>query len=320
MAMDRVRPLEMLVRAAETGSFAGAAAALRVTPSAVSQGIAGLERHLGAALFYRTTRQLRLTEEGEALYRQGCEILDRLAQLEGLVPRRAERLVGTLRVGANGPIGRNVIMPRLAAFLRPHPELRLELLVQTEPKEMHTGGMDVLLRVGEPEDTGLVARRLARVRFGAYAAPGYLEAAGGPQEPGDLLGHRCLVHKPPHEPRAWDEWAFERAGERRVVRVPGTVVTDDRESLVAGCLAGVGVMRIGMFDPVLLASGALARVLPGWTCPDGPLLYALYRRTAAVPPKIAAFLDFLAAALADFDREGVALAPIRRPAAGVGLS
>jgi DNA-binding transcriptional LysR family regulator len=79
-------------------------------------------------------------------------------------------------------------------------------------------------------------------------------------------------------------------------------------------------MRIGMFDPVLLASGALVRVLPGWTCPDGPLLYALYRRTAAVPPKISAFVDFLAAALADFDREGVALSPIRRPAAGVGLS
>ena len=318
--MDRVRPLEMLVRAVETGSFAGAAAALRVTPSAVSQGIAGLERHLGAALFYRTTRQLRLTEEGEALYRQGCEILDRLAQMEGLVPRRAERLVGALRVGANGPIGRNVIMPRLAAFLRPHPELRLELLVQTEPKEMHTGGMDVLLRVGEPEDTGLVARRLARVRFGAYAAPTYLEAAGIPREPEDLLRHQCLVHKPPGEPRPWDEWAFERAGERRLVRVPGTVVTDDRESLVAGCLAGVGVMRIGMFDPVLLASGALVRVLPGWTCPDGPLLYALYRRTAAVPPKISAFLDFLGAALADFDREGVALSPIQRPAAGVGLS
>ena len=104
------------------------------------------------------------------------------------------------------------------------------------------------------------------------------------------------------------------------MRVPGTVVTDDRESLVAGCLAGVGVMRIGMFDPVLLASGALVRVLPGWTCPDGPLLYALYRRTAAVPPKISAFLDFLAAALADFDREGVALAPVRRLSTGAGPS
>jgi DNA-binding transcriptional LysR family regulator len=99
--MDRVRCLEMLVRAAEAGSFARAAVALRITPSAVSHGIAELERRFGAPLFQRTTRQLRLTEEGEAAYRCGRDVLDRLGELEALAPSQAcpAHLTGTLRVG-----------------------------------------------------------------------------------------------------------------------------------------------------------------------------------------------------------------------------
>jgi DNA-binding transcriptional LysR family regulator len=85
-----------------------------------------------------------------------------------------------------------------------------------------------------------------------------------------------------------------------------------RRVKVAAVLAGAGIMRIGMFDPSLLASGALCRVLPGWTCPGGPILFTLYRRTTRPAPKVAAFLAFAAAAVADFDPEGVTLTPARR--------
>ncbi|HYZ34471.1 MAG TPA: LysR family transcriptional regulator [Crenalkalicoccus sp.] len=307
--MDRVRRIEMLVRAAEAGSFSKAAAALRLTPSAVSHGIAELEGRLRLRLFHRTTRQLRLTAEGEAVYRRAREIVDRLDELESAAaaPARSGRLTGTLRVGAAIPISRGIIAPRLASFLARHPELRVELLVQNEAQEMHSGGMDLLLRVGPLADSQLVARRLALLRFVACAAPAYLEAAGEPKGPNDLLRHRCLVHKPPFARNPWDEWAFERSGERRRVVVPAALMTDDREALLAAALAGAGVIRVGMFDPGLLASGALRRILSDWSCPGGPTLNALYRRTPGLVPKVAAFLDFAAAALADFDPEGLTL-------------
>ncbi len=90
------------------------------------------------------------------------------------------------------------------------------------------------------------------------------------------------------------------------------LATDDRDAMVAAVLAGAGIMPIGMFDPALLASGALRRVLTGWTCPGGPVLVALYRCTSRPVPKVALFLYFVAAAVADFDCEGVTLTPTRR--------
>lgn len=313
--MDRLRQIEMLVRVVEAGSFTRAAAALRVTPSAVSHGMAELEGRLRVRLFHRTTRQLRLTPEGEAIYRRARGIVDGLDEMDGAAAtpaRLGPRLEGTLRVGAAIPISRCVVAPRLAPFLRRHPGLRVELLVQNEAQEMHAGGMDLLLRVGPLAESRLVARRMARLRFVACAAPAYLEAAGMPAGPDDLPGHACLIHKPPFAVKPWDEWSFERNGERRRVTVPGALVTDDREALLAAALAGAGIVRIGMFDPGLLASGELRRVLPDWSCPGGPTLHALYRRTAEPVPKVARFLDFFAAALVEFDPEGLTLTLVRR--------
>lgn len=301
--MDRVRRLEMLVRAVEAGSFAGAAAAMRLTPSAVSHGIAELEQLLGTQMFHRTTRQLRLTEEGEVAYRCGRDVLDRLSEVQALAPAQAcsEHLTGTLRVGMSVAIGRHVIGPRIGTFLRRHPGLRLEFLAQYRPSEMHLAGMDLLLRVEQPEETELVARKIGTIRHGVYAAPAYLAERGVPEYPDDLLNHRCLVYKPPHLPRPADEWPFEREGQRRDVRVPAAIVTDSREALIAMVAGGAGIMRLGMFDPSLIASGALMRLLPDWTCPPGPPVFALYRRRPRLPTRIDAFLEFVAEALVDFD-------------------
>lgn len=300
--MDRVRSLEMLVHAADGGSFARAAAALRVTPSAISHGVAELEQRLATPLFHRTTRRLRLTEEGEAAYRCGRELLERLQQLEELTSDRTPRpLRGTLRIGMGAGVGRSVVGPRLAGFLARHPALQVELLSQYQPSAMHLAGMDVLIRVEEIPDSSLIARRLGHIRHAVFASPQYLAAAGTPDEPDDLPRHRCLVYKPPQLARPADEWQFERGPDRHCVRVPTTAMSDDREVLVAMAVGGAGVIRIGMIDPALIDSGALIRLLPKWSLPDGPPLHALYRRTPHIPRKIAAFLEFMADALADFD-------------------
>lgn len=299
--MDRVRKIELLVRAADAGSFARAAALLQLDPSAVSHAVAELEKELRVTLFYRTTRQLRLTEEGEEIYRRGRDILRELADLENAVSPSPENLAGTLRVAMNVPISRTIIMPRLPEFMRRHPGLHVECLVLTQVKEMHAGGVDVMLRAGEPPDSELVARKIVELRFGVYAAPSYLDAAGEPGRPEDLARHRCLVHKPPIALKPLDEWEFERNGERTLVTVPRSLMTDDREGLIAAALAGGGLMRIGMFDPELIAAGRLRKVLGDWRCLGTVPVYALYRKTTRTAAKIAAFLRFTAEAFAAFD-------------------
>lgn len=302
--MDRLRRYEMLVKAAEAGSFAKAAALLQLDPSAVSHAIGQLEQELRITLFYRTTRQLKLTADGEELCARAREILQQVAELEN-ASRAPKNLTGTLRIGMSVPMSRNIVMPRLPEFTRRHPELSIECLVLTRVKDMHASGVDVMVSAGEPPQSNLIARKLMTLRFGVYAAPAYLDSAGIPADPDELRRHRCLVHKPPFSLKPLDQWEFDRGGERRRIDVPRTLVTDDREGLIAAALASGGLMRIGMFDPALIAAGRLRRVLADWDCLGTPPVYALYRRSSRLAPKVTAFLKFLAEAAAVFDPEDV---------------
>jgi DNA-binding transcriptional LysR family regulator len=309
--MDRVRRIELLVRAADAGSFAKAARLLQLDPSALSHAIGELEKELRVTLFYRTTRQLRLTEDGEEVYRRGREILDKLADVETAMFRTTTRLAGTLRVGMGVPHSRQIIMPRLPEFMRRHPGLRIECLVLTQVKDMHASGVDLLLRVGEPVESRLVARKVADLKFGVYGAPSYLDSSGEPATPEDLTRHRCLVHKAPVRSQPLDEWEFERDGVRKTVKVPHTLLTDDREGLIAAALAGGGLMRIGMFDPNLVKAGRLRKVLGEWECRGAPAMYAVYRKTQRLSPKISAFLEFVADAMTAFDPGHLTIRPAK---------
>jgi len=305
--MDRIRRIELMVRAAEAGSFARAARSLDLTPSAVSHAISDLEKGLGLSLFHRTTRHLRLTEEGQEVYERGCELLRQMAELESSARKTPERLEGTLRVGLAVPLSRNVIMPLLPAFLRRHPHLRLEFHIQSQPKDMHAEGVDVLIRISEPPVTNLIARKIGQIRHAVYASPQYLKVAGVPRSPEELLNHICLVIKAMGMSRPLDKWEFQRGAERKVIQLAPRVVTHDREGLIAAVLAGAGLMRLGCFDPYLISSGQLHRVLPDWACPPGFPIFAMYRKTASMPPKVAAFLKFVEDAFTDFDPEEITL-------------
>jgi LysR family transcriptional regulator for bpeEF and oprC len=299
--VDLVRKIEMLMRVADAGSFAKAAESFGVTASAMSRAIAELEKELRAALLYRTTRALRLTEEGEELYRRGREILDKLWELEPAISRTPGRLTGTLRVGMSPTVSRWIIMPGLAGFMRRYPGLRVECFVLTQPKEMHAEGADLLLRIGDPPESGLIARKIGELRFAVYGSPEYLKAAGAPATPDELSRHRCLVHKPPQETRPLDEWTFEKDGERRTVKISPILLSNDREALITALVGGAGLYRTAIFDPVHVTSGRMQKVLAEWSCVDSMSAYAIYRKTARMAPKLAAFLEFAADAFAAFD-------------------
>jgi LysR family transcriptional regulator, regulator for bpeEF and oprC len=305
--MDRLRRLEVVVRVADFGSFSKAARSLGITPSAVSHAVTKLEHELGLPLFYRTTRELHLTQDGEAICARARSVLEQVAALDAVTTRSPERLRGLLRIGLSASLSRLIVMPAITSFTRLHPDLRLDFRVLTQMREMHTEGVDIMLRVGDVPDSGVVARRIATLRFGAYASPDYLAHFGVPAEPEDLLRHRCVVFRDGRY-GLLDEWLFERQGEHRTLRIrQPVIISDDREGLHIAMIGGAGIGRISNFDPAVLASGRLRRILPEWKLLGGFPIYALYRRTPRPTPRIAAFLDFALAAFAAFDPEELTL-------------
>jgi DNA-binding transcriptional LysR family regulator len=305
--MDRIRRLELFVRAVDTGSFARAAASFEITPSAVSRAIAELEKQLGVALFHRTTRQLKVTEEGLELYQRGREILEKLDEVEGALANEPSAPKGTLRVGLNVPISRHVVMPALGTFIRKYPGLRLVFEILNSPQEMYAEGIDLLLRIGDPPDSDLLARKLAQIQYGLYASPNYVAKAGTISQPEDLNDHTCLVHKPPWQAKPFDEWEFERDGETRRLKVFPSAVSDDREGLLVSAASGAGIVRMGFFDPSMVSAGHLKRLLPEWRCPGGKAIYAMYRKTRAPSLKVQVFLDFVVQAFTAFDSGEIGL-------------
>ena len=305
--MDKSSRLEMLVRVVDQGSLVAAARSLGLTPSAVSRGLADLERSLGVTLLLRSTRRIQLTEEGALVYERSLDILARLQELETSVARGTRAVTGTLRVGLPVPIGRYIIWPRLGLFMSRYPDLNLDFKPIQDPKAMQSENFDVLLTAGDPPASRLVAHRLALGRPGIYASPDYLRRFGEPQVPEDLAQHRCLVFHGAWMQSPADDWDFARAGQACTVRVRARVTSPDREGLIVAALAGAGIIRMACFDPALISGGRLRRLLPDWECPGGFNVYALHRKSSSLAPRIQAFLEFARESFAAFDPEGVTL-------------
>ncbi len=305
--MDRLRGFELLICAAEAGSFSKAARLLQIDPSAISHAVAALEKSIGVRIFNRTTRQLLLTEEGAEVVRHARRMLQDLSDIHNLAPGAQGTVAGTLRIGMSGSIGHQVVMPRIVEFMQRFPHIRIESLMLSQAKDMHSAGLDVMFHSGVPRDSELVSRHLATLQLAVYAAPRYLERCGEPRHPEELPRHTCLVHKPAFIQRAWNDWVFVQGGERREVKVPACLMTDDREGLVAAAVAGAGILRVGLMNPELVRSGCLVRILQAWTCPGGPDIHVLYRKGARENPRCSVFLDFIETVFSQFDPEGRSL-------------
>lgn len=305
--MDKAGRLEIFVRVVDQGSLVAAGRSLGLTPSAVSRALAEFEQSMGTTLLHRSTRRLQMTEDGALVYTQAQEILARLTELESTIARRKQRVSGTLRVGIPIPIGRYILWPRMHALLDRHPDMHLVCMPIQDPRKIQEENVDVMLMAGEPPPSRLVARRLAEGRPAIYASADYLRLRGKPLTPEDLASHRCLVFHGPWMQVPAEEWHFDNGTTQRTVKVTPSIVSSDREGLIVAAMSGAGLVRMACFDPALIASGRLHRVLPDWECTDGFNVYVVYRRGAASSPRVQAFLEFVREAFAAFDPKQVTL-------------
>lgn len=280
---------------ARAGNLTATARELGLSLSAVSKRLKQLEARLGVELAARTTRRLTLTAEGERYLARGALILDELDELENSLGERANQaLSGRLRVNATFGFGRRHIAPLLSRFCAEHPQVEGWLELTNFPLNLSDHGFDIGIRVGEPPESRLVARRILTNRRILCASPAYIAQASPIQTPADLQQHACLVIR--ENDSDFPVWRFEgknQPTQAQSVKVSGRLASNDGEVITRLALDGHGVMLRSWWDVnEHLASGALVALLPEWQSVRADF-YAVYEQRRHVPTRLRAFIEFI---------------------------
>ena len=264
--MDRFDQYRVFAQVAEMGSFIKAAHALELPRASVSAAIQQLETQLGVRLLHRTTRQVRLTPDGEQLLDRVRALLTDVEDIDQLFQASQRQVSGRLIIDAPSRIARRVIAPALPGLLRRHPRLQLTLGSSDRAIDLVQEGVDCAVRIGTLHDSSLVVRPLGLIALINCASPAYLREHGEPKQPAELPhGHWAVGYASPKTGRELPWEYLPGDGSEQVFEVPSRVVVNNAESYIACCLAGLGLIQIPRFDVQhLLDSGQLVEVMP--TC------------------------------------------------------
>jgi DNA-binding transcriptional LysR family regulator len=284
-----ISDLDIFARVARTGNMSAAGREMGLSPAVVSKRVSLLEERLGARLFQRTTRQLTLTETGEGYFKRVVDILSLVEEAEDFVSRRNTKPRGQLKITAPTSFSRLHIAPHVNAFLARFPDIELDFHLTDSFVDIIREGFDVAIRIGELQDSSLVARKLAPDHRVICGAPAYLDRMGRPKLLADLEFHNCI------SAGAQDVWHLDGgAGGPQQLRLKGNLRSNSaefvRELLVGG--HGLGLRPIWDVGPDL-RTGALEIVLPEWHATSNLAIYAVYPSRDFMPAKVNAFIDFL---------------------------
>lgn len=292
--MPRSHPfagLSEFLAVAKHRSFRKAANELGVTPGAVSQAVQGLESRLRQPLFHRTTRSVALTEAGERLLGAVgpaagviTDSLDDLLQTGG-------RASGTLRLLVQRSALAHVIEPAVPLFRREYPQVKLEIVIESEHTGLLGAGYDAGVRIGEYIDRDMVAARVSQpFRWLVYGAPGYLREHGRPQVPEDLSRHECLRYRRPEIGDIY-RWEFQRNGQSVVIDPPGSVLVNDPTLLRTFARQGIGLVYSASINVAAdVEQGALEPLLEKFS-PAQESFFVYYPRASRNQAKLRAFIE-----------------------------
>jgi DNA-binding transcriptional LysR family regulator len=256
--------LAIFAQVIEANSFSEAARRLKMPTSTVSRRIADLERQLGLRLIERSTRSLRLTDVGSEVLehaQHGAEIGN---AVDNIASQHLSGISGTLRISAPPSISDSLLAPLVGAFQKTYPEVRVQIFITERIVDQIAEGVDLAFRVGELEDSSLVARRLLTYRHQLVAAPAYLRKHRPPKTPQDLLGHRLLAFS---FWRPQNSWTFvnTRGKGRETLTFQPYLSINEYAGLASALLRGTGIGELPpIVQPRLLREGRLAEVMAGW--------------------------------------------------------
>ena len=303
--MSYLANIRTFVRVFELGSMSAAGRDLRISPAVTSSRISQLEEHLSVRLFQRTTRSLTPTEQGRAFYKGASEILEAVDKAEAQVVNMTDNPKGSLYVAAPLGVGRRMIAPLIAGFLKEYPQVRLRLRLTDRKVDLTAEGLDLAFFLGHPEDSNLRIRKIADIERVLCASPDYIAAHGMPLAGDDLVSgaHECLNLRFPGATEF--QWRLVTSEGPRRFRVTGRYECDDGDVLTDWALAGNGIAMKPLFEVAEhLKQGRLVPVACQ-TLPVPVQMACLYTHRKGQDPKTRLFMEHMIERIAGRVREPI---------------
>ncbi|MCW8279019.1 LysR family transcriptional regulator [Pseudomonas sp. PCH199] len=292
--VDKLNAMAIFVRVVERGSFSAVAREMQTSQPTISKVLRALETGLGGKLIARSTRKLSLTDEGQRYYKECRQILAAVDAAEHSFQSGRETIAGPLRIGSSVSFGRLQIAPRLAEFLRRHPEVQIDLQLSDQNQDLVSEGLDVTFRIGELNDSGLIARHVGTTHRVTVATPDYLAQHGKPQTPEELSGHNCLLF---NLLSSQNQWIYQKAARRHEVRIKGNAQSNNSEAIREMVLGGLGIALspVWLFSEDLKAGRVIA-ILQEYTA-QSLSIHAVSPANRRQSARVKAFVDYMSQAL-----------------------
>lgn len=291
--MHNLHDIRAFVEVARSGSFKRAGEILEQSSSAISKAITRLEAQLDVVLLQRSTRHLRLTDEGRDYLAKCEQALDLLHRAADEVARTRGAPRGVLRV--HGPLVwfRENVLPQMPSFMEQYPGIQVRLNLSAARVDPMSDGYDLVLMVGAPaEDSRVVVRKLVATRSLLVASPAYLRGRSPVASLEDLANHRCIRYVTADAMRPV-RWHFRVGGRLRQIDVKSALDISDPLALVVAARAGVGLAQVPEINVRdALATGELQRVLPQYEC-EGPAICMVWPHSRHMSTRLRVFVDWL---------------------------
>ncbi|EKY3882205.1 LysR family transcriptional regulator [Enterobacter hormaechei] len=290
--MDKIHAMQLFLRVAELESFSRAAETLSLPKGSVSRQIQALENALGTQLLHRTTRRVSLTQDGMVYYERAKDLLMNLDELDGMFLHDPSTISGRLRVDMPVAIARNVVIPKLPAFLQQFPGIELELSSSDRLVDVIREGFDCVVRVGNLKDSGLIARPLGKLSVINCASPDYLTRFGYPETLADLASH-ALIHYSATLGTRPQGFEYYNGSATQWVKTGGVLTVNSTETYQAACIAGLGIIqvpRVGVRDA--LRTKKLVEILPQYRAEPMPVSL-IYPHRRNLSRRVHVFMEWL---------------------------
>lgn len=291
--------MRILLQVIASGSFSKAAAVLNMAPSSIARSIDNLESRLGVTLLHRSTRHIALTDEGEHFVVHARNLLEDTDKLIASMRHSGTEPSGTLRISVFESFGAQVISPLLAEFLQQHPKAAIDIDLDNRVVDLHRENVDLAIRIGNPTDSSLKARRLMPNQTLLCAAPAYLDKVGRPTSPEAITQLNCLLLS--HD-RQRHYWHFRKDKQHLKLAVTGNLTSKGGTPLLVAAEGGAGLLLLSSWMTAQqVKQGKLEVCLPDWQVSQyengSGEIYAVYKGGKYPNPLRRAFIDFLVARL-----------------------
>jgi len=288
MNMD-LNELLFFTKVVECGGFTSASKRLDVTKATVSRKVADLENRLGVRLLNRTTRQLNLTEIGNAFYERCSQIIGDLDEAQGIVTTHTEQVKGQLKVVMPVEVGQLLLGEFIGNFLQKYPNVSIDAELTNRQVDMIQEGIDINIRVGLGQDPKLIAHHLGNFQKVLVVTPQYLSNKRPINHPNDLIDHECILLKQPGD--SFQPWQFKRHQENVNFTPKGRLQCNNVTFLREAILAELGIGYLPYFLALPhINDGSLCCILEDWNV-DSAKIYALYQSRQYMPKLLKTFLD-----------------------------